>query len=66
MKKEKTTTNKSSDSTFKDSRINSRKKVKEKEKTSVKNFFGKLGYSVWIIVMVIGGILAFLVSLFLL
>lgn len=66
MKKEKTTTNKSSGSGFKDSRLHKKEKVNEKEKTSIKSFFGKVGYSVWIIVMVVGGILAFLVSLFLL
>lgn len=66
MEKDKNSPHKISDSGFKDSRLTKPEKKKEKEKPSVKSFFGKVGYSVWIIVMVVGGILAFLVSLLLL
>lgn len=40
--------------------------VQPKEKSSFREFLGRIGYSVWITVMVIGGILAFLASLLLL
>lgn len=39
---------------------------KEEPKTGFERFFSKVGYSIWISVMVVGGIIAFLVSLFLL
>ncbi len=37
----------------------------KKSKTSFIKLFTNIGYSVWIIVMVIGGIMAFIISLFL-
>lgn len=37
----------------------------EKPKSAVGQFFSKIGYSIWVVVMVIGGVIAFLVSLFL-
>ncbi len=39
------------------------KQEKEEPKTGIGRFFSKLGYSIWIAVMVVGGIIAFLVSL---
>ncbi len=36
------------------------------DKGPVAEFFSKIGYSVWITVMIIGGVIAFVVSLFLL
>ncbi|MGW1455110.1 hypothetical protein ACWBC2_08970 [Salegentibacter agarivorans] len=36
---------------------------KEEPKTGIGRFFSKVGYSIWIAVMVVGGIIAFLVSL---
>ncbi|OEY71624.1 hypothetical protein [Salegentibacter salarius] len=41
------------------------KPVQEKEepKTGFGRFFSKVGYSIWIAVMVVGGVIAFLVSL---
>ncbi|WP_079736058.1 hypothetical protein [Salegentibacter salegens] len=35
----------------------------EEPKTGFGRFFSKVGYSIWIAVMVVGGIIAFLVSL---
>ncbi|UBZ07417.1 hypothetical protein LDL76_01615 [Salegentibacter mishustinae] len=36
---------------------------KEEPQTGIGRFFSKVGYSIWIAVMVVGGIIAFLVSL---
>jgi len=36
---------------------------KEEPKTAFGRFFSKVGYSIWITVMIIGGVIAFLVSL---
>tara|TARA_Y100000588_G_C13908628_1_gene776114 strand:- start:428 stop:613 length:186 start_codon:yes stop_codon:yes gene_type:complete len=36
---------------------------KEEPQTGIGGFFSKVGYSIWIAVMVVGGIIAFLVSL---
>lgn len=36
---------------------------KEEPKTGFGRFFSKVGYSIWIAVMVVGGIIAFLASL---
>ncbi|MBZ9729786.1 hypothetical protein LB467_08790 [Salegentibacter sp. JZCK2] len=36
---------------------------KEESKTAAGRFFSNVGYSIWIAVMVIGGVIAFLVSL---
>ena len=36
---------------------------KEEPKTGFSRFFSKMGYSIWITVMIIGGVIAFLVSL---
>ncbi|APS38834.1 hypothetical protein SAMN04488033_10739 [Salegentibacter agarivorans] len=36
---------------------------KEEPKTGFGRFFSKVGYSIWIAVMIVGGIIAFLVSL---
>jgi len=36
---------------------------KEEPQTEIGRFFSKVGYSIWIAVMVVGGIIAFLVSL---
>ena len=41
------------------------KREESKERSSFREFVGRIGYSVWITVMVIGGLLAFLASLFL-
>ena len=35
----------------------------EEPKNAFARFFSKMGYSIWIAVMVVGGIIAFLVSL---
>ncbi|WP_282017552.1 hypothetical protein [Salegentibacter mishustinae] len=35
----------------------------EKPKNAFTRFFSKMGYSIWIAVMVVGGIIAFLISL---
>lgn len=35
----------------------------EKPKNAFIRFFSKMGYSIWIAVMVVGGIIAFLISL---
>lgn len=35
----------------------------EKPKNTFTRFFSKMGYSIWIAVMVVGGIIAFLISL---
>jgi hypothetical protein len=43
-----------------------KKSASEKPKSKLSLFFSKMGYSVWMIVMVIGGILAFITSLLLL
>ncbi|HEY9184732.1 MAG TPA: hypothetical protein VIM94_05365 [Salegentibacter sp.] len=42
------------------------KDEESKKESSFREFVGRIGYSVWITVMVIGGILAFLASLLLL
>lgn len=39
------------------------KKEKIKPQTATGRFFSKMGYTIWITVMIIGGIIAFLVSL---
>ena len=38
----------------------------EKERNAFQRFFKRFGYSVWLLVMAVGGIIAFVISLFLL
>ena len=48
-------------------KYNSQKDSEDKKpKNAVGGFFSKIGYSVWVIVLVIGGLIAFGVSLLLL
>ncbi|SKB60715.1 hypothetical protein SAMN05660776_2062 [Salegentibacter holothuriorum] len=52
--------------TAKNTKTSSPVAEENKPKNTFAKFFSKVGYSIWMVVMIVGGVIAFLVSLFLL